>query len=207
MTRATGFLKYIIAVMGLLISGVALAQPAPAAQNETAIFAGGCFWCVESDFDKVPGVLRTESGYIGGTIANPTYEQVSHGGTGHAEAVRITYNPAVVSYTKLLDHFWRTTDPTVKDRQFCDVGSQYRTAIFTANDAQKTLAEQSKMALQISSRFKDKTIFTQIVPAGPFTVAEEYHQDYYRKNPVRYSFYRKSCGRDARIAEVWGDAK
>lgn len=176
------------------------AQPAGTA---TAIFAGGCFWCVEADFDKVAGVLATESGYTGGALKNPTYEQVSAGGTGHAEVVRVTYDPDKVTYDQLLEYFWRHVDPTVKDRQFCDIGSQYRTAIYTLDEAQKRAAEASKAALEKSGRFA--MIHTEIAPAATFYPAEEYHQDYYKKNPVRYRFYRTSCGRDARVKEVWGD--
>ena len=187
-----------------LVCMVLAAQAAHSAgQTATAIFAGGCFWCVEADFDKLPGVLATESGYAGGKLKNPTYEQVSAGGTGHAEAVRVTYDPGKVTYEQLLEYFWRHVDPTVKDRQFCDIGNQYRTAIFTANEAQQRAAEASKAALEKSGRFS--AIYTEISPAGTFYPAEEYHQDYYRKNPLRYRFYRASCGRDARVKEVWGD--
>ena len=168
-----------------------------------ATFAGGCFWCVESDFDKVPGVISTTSGYIGGKTANPTYEQVSAKSTGHAEAVEIVYDPAKVSYEQLLNKFWRSIDPTTKDRQFCDVGSPYRTAIFAHDAAQLAAASASLVALEKSKPFKEP-IVTQIQLAGPFYPAEEYHQDYYKKNPVRYKYYRTSCGRDARLAELWG---
>jgi len=184
------------------------ADPAPSAAQPqsgelaTAIFAGGCFWCVEADFEKVPGVVKAESGYIGGKSQNPTYEQVSAGGTGHVEAVRVSYEPRKVTYEQLLDYFWHHVDPTVKDRQFCDGGSQYRTAIFCQGESQRAAAEASKAALEKSGRFKH--IYTEIVPAGPFFLAEDYHQDYYKKNPIRYSFYRKNCGRDARLGEVWG---
>src|SRR5262245_3057250 len=174
--------------------------PAPP-KTATAIFAGGCFWCVEADFDKVPGVISTTSGYTGGHTANPSYEEVGRGGSGHAEAVEIVYDPAKVTYQKLLDVFWHNIDPLVKDRQFCDRGDQYRTAIFYHGDAQKRAAEASKTAVQ--ARFK-QPIETQIVAAGPFTKAEDYHQDYYLKNPVRYKFYRFNCGRDARLEELWG---
>jgi peptide-methionine (S)-S-oxide reductase len=181
-----------------------LAAPAqPAAETATAIFAGGCFWCVEADFDKLPGVLDTESGYSGGTVKNPSYEQVSAGGTGHTEVVQVTYDPGKVTYAQLLDHFWRHIDPTVKDRQFCDIGSQYRSAIYTLGEAQQRAAEASRAALQKSARFA--AIHTEIAPAGEFYPAEEYHQDYYRKNPLRYRLYRASCGRDARVKEVWGE--
>jgi len=187
------------------VSGIA-AQPdtaTPAAKNATAIFAGGCFWCVEADFDKLPGVVDTESGYTGGHVGNPTYEQVSHGGTGHAEAVRITYDPKKVTYEQLLDYFWRHIDPTVKDRQFCDTGDQYRSAIFYQGDAQTLAAEASKTRLEKSGRFP--RIYTEVVPAGAFYPAEEYHQDYYKKNPIRYKYYRTGCRRDARVNEVWGE--
>src|SRR5215831_1813556 len=169
--------------------------------QKTATFAGGCFWCVEADFDKVEGVISTTSGYTGGRTANPSYEEVSRGGTGHAEAVEIVYDPAKVSYDKLLDVFWHNIDPLAKDRQFCDHGDQYRSAIFYHGDEQRTLAEASKAAVQ--KRFK-QPIQTAVVPAGPFYKAEEYHQDYYVKNPVRYKFYRFNCGRDARLEELWG---
>lgn len=168
----------------------------------TAIFAGGCFWCVEADFEKLTGVTMAESGYTGGHLKNPTYEQVSHDDTGHAEAVRVTYNPKQVSYEKLLDYFWRHIDPTVKNRQFCDVGNQYRSAIFYQDESQKTIAEASKAKLEQSKKLAH--IYTEIVPAGLFYLAEDYHQDYYKKNPVRYKFYRNSCGRDARVKEIWG---
>lgn len=168
----------------------------------TAIFAGGCFWCVEADFEKLPGVVDVESGYTGGQVQNPTYEQVSHGGTGHAESVRVYYDPGKVTYEQLLDYFWHHIDPTVKDRQFCDVGAQYRTAIFYQNPAQRVAAEASKATLERDGRLAH--VYTEIVPAGPFYVAEDYHQDYYNKNPLRYKFYRTTCGRDARVNEVWG---
>jgi peptide-methionine (S)-S-oxide reductase len=184
---------------------LALAASTSFAQGPTskATFAGGCFWCVEADFDKVPGVLSTTSGYIGGTVANPTYQQVTTKTTGHAEAVEILFDPTKVSYAQLVEKFWRTIDPTTKDRQFCDAGSPYRTAIFTHNAAQAAAAQASLAALEKSKPFKEP-IVTQIVPAGPFYVAEDYHQDYYKKNPVRYSYYRTSCGRDARLEQLWG---
>jgi peptide-methionine (S)-S-oxide reductase len=177
-------------------------KPGAAAQAPaTAIFAGGCFWCVEADFDKLPGVLSTESGYTGGELRNPTYEQVSRGGTGHAESVRVTYDPQKVSYELLLQHFWHHIDPTVKDRQFCDAGNQYRSAIFYLNDAQRSAAQASKAELEKSGRLAH--VYTEIAQAGTFYPAEEYHQDYYRKNPIRYKVYRTSCGRDARVSEIW----
>lgn len=178
------------------------AATATPAQPETAIFAGGCFWCTESDFEKLPGVVKAESGYIAGQVENPTYEQVSAGTTGHTEAVRVYYDPSKISYVKLVDFFWHTIDPTVKDQQFCDIGSQYRSGIYFLNDAQRQAAEASLAALQKSGRFEK--IHTEVIPATTFYLAENYHQDYYKKNPVRYRFYRTSCGRDARLAELWG---
>jgi len=190
-------------VVDLFLGARADPPAATPAGTEVAIFAGGCFWCVESDFDKVPGVISTTSGYIGGTKVNPTYEQVSSGGTGHAESVKIVYDPKRVTYEKLLYVFWRNVDPLTKDGQFCDFGHQYRTAIFYVNDEQKRLAEASKAALEKSGRFK-RPIVTEITKAGPFYPAETYHQDYYKKNPVRYNFYRFNCGRDARLDDLWG---
>jgi peptide-methionine (S)-S-oxide reductase len=192
-----------------IFAGTAFAADPPTADKarldgaSTAIFAGGCFWCVEADFEKLPGVIEAESGYIGGSVPNPTYKQVSAGGTGHAEAVRVYYDAKKVSYTQLLDYFWHHVDPTVKDQQFCDVGSQYRTAIFYQNDKEKTAAEASKAALEKNGRLAH--VYTEIASAGTFTVAEDYHQDYYKKNPIRYKYYRTGCGRDARVAEVWGN--
>ncbi|TMJ33641.1 MAG: peptide-methionine (S)-S-oxide reductase MsrA [Alphaproteobacteria bacterium] len=185
----------------LALTADAGAQPSEPAKTEIATFAGGCFWCVEADFDKVPGVISTTSGYTGGRIANPSYEQVSHGGTGHAEAVEIVYEPAKVTYQKLLDVFWHNIDPFVKNRQFCDHGDQYRTAIFYHDEKQRSLAEASKANLGAGFR---QPIETEITVAGPFYKAEEYHQDYYVKNPIRYKFYRFNCGRDARLQEIWG---
>jgi peptide-methionine (S)-S-oxide reductase len=168
-----------------------------------AIFAGGCFWCVEADFDKVPGVLGTVSGYIGGSFPNPTYEQVSAKQTGHAEAVRITFDTAKVSYEQLLAVYWKSIDPTTADRQFCDVGAPYRTAIFVTDDAQRQAAQASLAALETRKPFK-QAIVTQIERATTFYPAEDYHQDYYRKNPIRYKYYRSSCGRDERLQQLWG---
>jgi peptide-methionine (S)-S-oxide reductase len=186
-----------------LAGGFAQAQTNGAPANTaSAIFAGGCFWCVEADFEKLPGVIAAESGYIGGRVPIPTYQQVSAGGTGHTEAVRIVYDPAKVSYAQLIDHFWRNIDPTVKDRQFCDSGSQYRSGIFYLGEEQKRIAEASKETLVKSGRFQQ--VYTEVTPATQFYPAEEYHQDYYKKNPIRYKFYRTSCGRDARLEELWG---
>ena len=168
-----------------------------------ATFAGGCFWCMEPPFDKLDGVISTTSGYTGGQTKNPSYEEVSSGVTGHAESVEIVFDPAKISYTQLLDVFWHNIDPLTLNAQFCDHGSQYRTAIFYHSEEQKRLAEASKKALEQSGRFT-QPIVTEIVPAGEFYKAEEYHQDYYQKNPIRYKFYRYNCGRDQRLAELWG---
>jgi peptide-methionine (S)-S-oxide reductase len=169
-----------------------------------ATFAGGCFWCMEPPYDELEGVISSISGYIGGTTKNPTYEQVSAGMTGHTEAVEITYDPKKVSYEKLLDVFWRNIDPLTANAQFCDSGSQYRSAIFYHDQTQKTLAEASKRRLQ--DRFK-QPIVTEIVRASEFYPAEDYHQDYYKKNPIRYKIYRYGCGRDSRLQELWGAQK
>ncbi len=196
--------------LGLLTSAQLPAQgaagPRAAARGNTAtaVFAGGCFWCVESDFDKIPGVLSTISGYTGGKTVNPSYEEVSGHSTGHAEAVQVVYDPGKVSYQRLLEYFWHTIDPTVKDRQFCDVGTPYRTAIFAQDAEQLKLAQASRAALEKTKPFKEP-IVTEIVPAGVFYPAEDYHQDYYVKNPVRYKYYRYSCGREARLKQLWGE--
>jgi peptide-methionine (S)-S-oxide reductase len=186
-----------VVLSALLLTAAGAVQAATA----SAVFAGGCFWCIEADFEKLPGVLAVESGYTAGRTPAPSYEQVSAGGTGHTEAVRVTYDPAKVGYAQLVDYFWRHIDPTVKDRQFCDVGSQYRTGLYWGSEAERQVAEASRDALLKSGRFK--VIHTELAAAGPFFVAEDYHQDYYKKNPVRYNYYRASCGRDARVAEVW----
>jgi peptide-methionine (S)-S-oxide reductase len=194
----TGRLLAAACLVAAAMSGASAQAPKPA----TAIFAGGCFWCVEADFDKVPGVLSTTSGYIGGTVKNPTYQQVSAGGTGHAEAVEIAYDPAKVTYAKLLDVFWRNIDPLVKDKQFCDSGDQYRSAIFYSTDDEKKLAEETKK--KVEAKFAPRTVYTQIVKADTFYPAEDYHQDYYKKNESRYKFYRWNCGRDQRLEQLWG---
>jgi len=175
------------------------------AATEKAVFAGGCFWCMEAPFDRLPGVVSVTPGYSGGQEKNPTYEQVSAGVTGHAEVVQIVFDPAKTSYAKLLDVFWHNIDPTVRDRQFCDVGRQYRSAIFYQGEGQKRAALQSKAALEKIKSFKGE-IVTEITPAGEFYAAEEYHQHYYKKNPLRYKYYRSSCGRDRRLNELWGSA-
>ena len=173
------------------------------ASIQKATFAGGCFWCMESDFDKVDGVIETISGYAGGHVVNPTYKQVSAGGTGHAESVQVTFDANRVSYAELLDHYWRDIDPTNPRGQFCDNGHQYRTVIFTDNEEQQKIAEQSLKMLEQNKPFREP-IVTEIIPLNAFYPAEDYHQDYYRKNPLRYKFYRYTCGRDQRLEELWG---
>ena len=193
------------AMMAVLVSAAAqtTATGPAAAGLAKATFAGGCFWCVEADFDKVPGVKSTTSGYLGGKVANPSYEQVSAKSTGHAEAVEVVYDPKVVSYEQLVEYFWHTIDPTTKDRQFCDAGSPYRTGIFVQDAKQLAAAQASKAALDKSKPFKEPVV-TEISMAGPFYAAEDYHQDYYKKNPVRYKYYRNGCGRDERLKQLWG---
>jgi peptide-methionine (S)-S-oxide reductase len=190
----------------LLISGlttVLLAPAAVGAEYATAVFAGGCFWCMETAFEGVPGVSMTLSGYCGGKVENPSYEQVSGGRTGHAESVQVIFDPVEISYEKLLEIFWHNIDPLTPDAQFCDQGTQYRSAIFYANDTQKNAALASQAAIEKSGRLHG-AIVTQIVPAGPFYAAEDDHQDFYKKNPLRYKLYRTGCGRDARLKELWG---
>lgn len=170
---------------------------------EKAIFAGGCFWCMEEAFEGVEGVVSVTSGYTGGHKANPDYEEVSAGMTGHAESVEIVFEPAKVNYAKLLEVFWRNIDPTTPDRQFCDGGNQYRSAIFYQNETQKRLAEESKRTVERTKPFKGP-IVTQLVPASAFYAAEDYHQDFYKKNPIRYKFYKYNCGRAQRLEELWG---
>ncbi|HYT47290.1 MAG TPA: peptide-methionine (S)-S-oxide reductase MsrA [Burkholderiales bacterium] len=200
--------------MSLLRNGLAIllaasaftcAAQQPGGGQAVATFAGGCFWCMEPPYDALPGVISTTSGYMGGTKKNPTYEEVSSGSTGHAEAVQVAYDPKKVGYEKLLEVFWKNIDPTVRDQQFCDVGNQYRTAIFYHTEEQKRLAEASKAALMKTKPFKQE-IVTPVVPAGEFWPAEAYHQDFYIKKPVRYKFYRTGCGRDARLKQLWGSA-
>ena len=173
--------------------------------HAVATFAGGCFWCMEGPFDELDGVLSTTSGYTGGERDNPTYKEVSAGGTGHAEVVQVAYDPKKVSYRKLLAVYWRNTDPTTSNAQFCDHGDQYRPAIFYANDEQRQLAEESKKDIERTSMFS-APIVTEITRATKFYPAEEYHQNFYMKNPTRYKVYRWGCGRDARLAELWGSA-
>jgi len=206
-------IKYILPVVavtayGLYISAtfddnVLQEEQAPESEYALAIFAGGCFWCMEPPYDKLEGVISTTSGYIGGSTEHPTYEEVSAGNTGHTEAVEIKYDPARISYAKLLEIFWKNIDPTVKDRQFCDWGNQYRTGIFYHNGEEKRMAEESKKLLVDSG--KVERIVTEITAATTFYRAEEYHQDYYIKNPVRYKLYRYNCGRDERLQQLWGE--
>jgi peptide-methionine (S)-S-oxide reductase len=194
-----------IAILVMLNVQLALSQEKrDEASLAKATFAGGCFWCMEGPFDELEGVLSTTSGYIGGHKKNPTYEEVSAGTTGHTEAVQVVYDPTKITYQKLLDVFWVNIDPTVKDRQFCDHGSQYRSGIFYHNAEQQQLAEASKKQLEKDKPF-DGMIVTEITEATEFYPAEDYHQDYYIKNPIRYKYYRYSCGRDQRLQELWGN--
>jgi peptide-methionine (S)-S-oxide reductase len=209
-------LSVTILVAGLLAACEPTSAQAPQPQPQTsassvenpgiAIFAGGCFWCTESDFDKLPGVIETTSGYIGGHIKNPSYEQVSAGSSGHIEAVRVHYDPSKTSYAKLLEAFWPTIDPVTANAQFCDRGSQYRSAIFYSTEQEQQQAEASKAALQASGRLPAPVV-TEILPASTFYPAEDYHQDYYLRNPLRYNYYRNGCGRDQRLKQLWGDKK
>jgi peptide-methionine (S)-S-oxide reductase len=192
-----------LSLITALIVGAGAAHAVSPRKVETATFAGGCFWCVESDFDKVEGVISTTSGYTGGHQKNPTYKEVSAGGTGHTEAVQIVYDPTKVTYDELLKVYWRNIDPTTPNRQFCDAGSQYRAEIFYHDERQKDLAEQSKREVDSTKPFEAR-IVTQITVASEFYAAETYHQDYYLKNPVRYKIYRYGCGRDKRLKQLWG---
>ena len=189
----------------MLVAGI-LAPVGEAADNPglaKVSFAGGCFWCMEEAFEKVPGVTSVTSGYMGGRVENPSYEQVSSGATGHAEAVEVLYDPDKVSYAKLLDAFWHNVDPVTPNAQFCDHGSQYRAVIFYQNEEQKRLAEESKRTIEQSKRFA-QPIVTELVMASQFYPAEDYHQDFYKKNPIRYKFYKYNCGRAQRLEELWG---
>lgn len=189
-----------VVLAGFILSHSQAADPAGGAK---AYFAGGCFWCMEEVFEKVPGVIAVASGYMGGRGENPSYEQVSAGGTGHAESVEVVYDPGKVSYTALLDAFWRNVDPVTPNAQFCDHGSQYRAVIFYQGEEQKRLAEESKRAIEQSQRLT-QPIVTELTKASQFYPAEEYHQDFYKKNPIRYKFYKFNCGRAQRLEEVWG---
>ena len=198
-------------LLGLLALASASGPPAhaadatPASGHALATFAGGCFWCMQPPFEQLDGVLKTTVGYTGGHTLNPSYEEVSAGETGHAESIQIEYDPAKISYSKLLDVFWHNVDPLTPNAQFCDHGNQYRTAIFYHDQTQQRLAEESKQHLEQTKHF-DRPIVTQIVPATAFYPAEDYHQMYHAKNPVRYKYYRWNCGRDQRLKEIWGDA-
>ena len=203
-TILTGIISVGLMIMAVSVLVADTSDAASKPRREKGTFAGGCFWCMEPPFDKLEGVKSVISGYTGGHKKNPTYEEVSSGITGHAEAIEVSYDPAVISYSKLLDVFWHNIDPTVKDRQFCDVGAQYRTAIWYHNDEQKRLAEESKKALEQSRRFSGP-VYTEITKASQFYPAEEYHQKYNQKNPVRYKYYRFSCGRDQRLKDIWGN--
>ena len=204
MRRTIFCIGLLLALLGAPFSAAG-AQTSGGAQSQlaTATFAGGCFWCMESPFDKLDGVVSVTVGYTGGTKQNPTYEQVSAGSTGHAEAVQLQYDPGKIGYAKLLDTFWHNVDPVTPNAQFCDHGNQYRSAIFFHDEEQKRLAEVSKAELGKSGRFQ-QPIVTEIVPASTFWPAEDYHQHYYLKNPLRYKFYRTACGRDRRLEELWG---
>ena len=195
----------LLALLALLGAAAFPAGAQAPAKTAIATFAGGCFWCMEEVYDKVPGIVSTTSGYMGGKKQHPTYEEVSAGVTGHTEVVQVVYDPSKVSYDKLLDAFWRNIDPTVKDRQFCDAGSQYRTEIFVHSDEQRKAAEASKAAIEKTKPFKDP-IVTPITTAGEFWPAEQYHQDYHQRNPVRYKYYKTGCGREARLKQLWGSA-
>ena len=200
---------FFVLIFSLLATGLSISAPddAPTAANQNtaiATFAGGCFWCMEGPFDKLAGVISTTSGYTGGHTKNPTYNQTSSGKTGHAEAVQIVYDPVQVSYEKLLDVFWHNIDPTTPDQQFCDHGNQYRSEIFYHDAEQKQQADASKALLEKNKPFK-KPIVTQISKASVFYAAEDYHQDYYKKNPIRYKYYRHGCGRDKRLEQLWGN--
>ena len=189
----------LILVFAVIVSG--LLGGNVAAQTKEAVFAGGCFWCLEGPFDALPGVLETQSGYTGGQTPNPTYEQVSSGTSGHLEAMRVVYDPEKIGFDKLLDVFWRNIDPTDPGGQFCDRGPQYRSAIFFGDETEEAVALASKARVEEKRGF---TVATEILPRTAFFAAEEYHQDYYRKNPLRYHFYRQGCGRDLRLRQLWG---
>ncbi|MBU6371179.1 MAG: peptide-methionine (S)-S-oxide reductase MsrA [Alphaproteobacteria bacterium] len=201
----TAFARWLFGFFAVVMAAAspAMAAPPAPARVETAVFAGGCFWCAEHDFAKIPGVIDVVSGYTGGTLANPTYEQVVTETTGHYESVRVTFDPARISYRQLVDRFWRLIDPTDAGGQFCDRGPSYRAAVFVT-PAQAPVAEASRAAAAVALK---RQIVTQIVPVSTFWPAEGYHQDFAEKNPVRYAFYRNGCGRDARIAKVWRGVK
>lgn len=190
----------------VVFSNVLLQPVVESGEPAKAYFAGGCFWCMEEAFEKVDGVIAAVSGYMGGTVQNPSYEEVSSGRTGHAESIEVLYDPSKVTYNQLLEAFWRNVDPITPTAQFCDHGTQYRASIFYQNDQEKRFAEESKQAIEQSKRFT-QPIVTQIVMASQFYTAEEYHQDFYKKNPIRYKFYKYNCGRAQRLDELWGKSK
>ncbi len=198
-------LAVLMLAAGSMIAQAQTSPAKPAESAEVATFAGGCFWCVEADFDKVEGVLATVSGFMGGTTKNPTYNQVTAGGTGHLEVVQVTFDPKKVSYQKLVDYFWRHVDPHDAGGQFCDRGESYATAIFAHSPEQRQIALASKEKLE-KSGFLKQPIVTPIRDSGAFTAAEDYHQDFYKKSPIRYKTYRYGCGRDARVEQIWGKA-
>lgn len=198
--------RHSLLIATLFLAGGSMAETTADQDHTIAIFAGGCFWCMEKPFDELDGVISTTAGYIGGNVDNPTYKQVSQGKTGHTEAIEIAYDPNRVSYDELLDVFWHNIDPTNANGQFCDWGSQYRSGIFFRDNEQQVLASKSKAALEELKPFKEP-VATEITAASTFYPAEDYHQDYYKKNPVRYKFYRYGCGRDKRLQELWGEKK
>jgi peptide-methionine (S)-S-oxide reductase len=199
-------MRRLLSIISLTIAATLFYGPqSDSAESRKTTFAGGCFWCMEPAFDSLKGVISVTSGYTGGKKENPSYKEVSAGGTGHAESVEIVYDPAVISYQKLLDTFWHNIDPIAVNRQFCDSGNQYRSAIFYHSEEQAKLAKASKTALERSRRFSGP-IATEITPAGRFYAAEEYHQKYYKKNPLRYKYYRNGCGRGKRLKELWGES-
>ncbi|MBA3815641.1 MAG: peptide-methionine (S)-S-oxide reductase MsrA [Parachlamydiaceae bacterium] len=207
MTKKSNIFMYVLSCFLIIFSKTTYAEEKISDSNnfEYATFASGCFWCTQHDFDEVKGVISTTAGYTGGGKINPTYEEVSAGGTGHVESLQVKYDPSQVSYQDLLDFYWHTVDPTRNDGQFCDRGNQYRPVIFYHNQNQKELAEKSKNELISSSKIHP--ILVEILPATTFYPAEEYHQNYYKKNPLRYKFYRYNCGRDKRLNEIWGRTK
>jgi peptide-methionine (S)-S-oxide reductase len=204
LTRLGNHIAKTAAISVTVLILLQISSSAVTADPATAVFAGGCFWCTESDFEKLPGVIEAESGYTDGQQENPTYKQVSAGRTGHTEAVLVTYDPDLVSYAELVEYFWPTIDPTQANAQFCDHGSQYRSAIYYDSPEEKSIVEASLANLQTSKPFSEE-IVTQIGQRSQFYQAEDYHQDYYKKNPIRYNYYRKGCGRDQRLENLWGE--
>ena len=199
--------RLIISILtSLLLFTSTFAKETTEARLESVVLGGGCFWCIEADYEKLDGVVDVVSGYSGGHIKNPTYKQVSAGGSGHIEVVKVTYDANKISYSQILDYFWRHIDPTRDDGQFCDSGSQYRPAIFYQDQTQKELAIASAKKIEQTKPF-EQPLKVELIPAATFYLAEEYHQDYYMKNPLRYTLYRYSCGRDERIEQLWGDTK